>query len=161
MKRVDPCETCANRPGCEAEFGERGCHYYPAWGSPAFDRITTMSEPHQDIKLKTAQPKYGAPFFWLGDKFILSAITENGKMTLILLDREDPHGSLSLPLTLDDFTIIVCELVKYLLILRHDLGEGEEVAFKITDKGISLRPLPSIEVRAGEEGGEDEAEVAE
>ena len=39
MKRVDPCETCANRPGCEAEFGETGCHYYPAWGSPAFDRI--------------------------------------------------------------------------------------------------------------------------
>ncbi|GAG91175.1 unnamed protein product [marine sediment metagenome] len=39
MKRIDPCETCANRPGCEMSFNAKGCHYYPAWGSPAFDRI--------------------------------------------------------------------------------------------------------------------------
>jgi len=37
--RVNPCETCAKRPGCEAEFRETGCHYYPAWRSSTFDRI--------------------------------------------------------------------------------------------------------------------------
>ena len=45
MKRVEPCEICANMPGCTLEFGGKmefagtRCHYYPAWGSPAFDRI--------------------------------------------------------------------------------------------------------------------------
>jgi len=39
MKSVDPCETRANRPGCKVKFRWGGCHYYPAWGSPAFDRI--------------------------------------------------------------------------------------------------------------------------
>jgi len=39
MNRVEPCDTCANRPGCETKFYGSGCHYYPAWGSPAFDRI--------------------------------------------------------------------------------------------------------------------------
>ena len=39
IKRIKPCETCANSLGCKVEFGGISCHYFPEWGSPAFDRI--------------------------------------------------------------------------------------------------------------------------
>jgi len=38
-KRDKPCDSCANRSRCTASYGQVGCHYFPAWGSRAFDRI--------------------------------------------------------------------------------------------------------------------------
>ena len=52
IKRSKVCETCANKPGCKVKYGKINCHYFPAWGSPAFDRIRDQAREAKKNQLR-------------------------------------------------------------------------------------------------------------